>query len=83
MAKRIDNWDQYWDAHFEELENGHSKWIPARELRPLMTPKFGRLYDRAQRRVHRKSAQQRLIDDFSRRYVAVTTRKYRARRRRR
>lgn len=79
MAERIGNWTQYWKALFEELEGGGSQ----HELRSLMAPKFGRLYDRMQRRLHRKSPQQRAIDGLSRRYVAVTTRKYRARRRRR
>jgi hypothetical protein len=79
----ITNWDQYTDALFEKLPNGYTRWVWPSQLRPLMSGKFGRLYDRAQRRVGRKSAQQRVIDGYSRRCVEVTTRKYRARRKRR
>lgn len=79
----ITNWDQYTDALFEKLPNGHTLWVRPSQLRPLMSGKFGRLYDRVQRRVGRKGAQLRASDARTRRCVEVTTRKYRARRKRR
>jgi hypothetical protein len=78
----ITNWTQYWEAHFEALPDGNTRWIPSRELLPLMTGKFRRLYDRKQRYVDSELIQQRLLVRASRRYVEVTARKCRARRRR-
>lgn len=75
----IDTWKQWWEAHFVPLENGHTRWIPTRQLVGQMTPRFRGVYERAQRRL--ANSQNR--GSAARRYVYVATRKYRARKRRR
>lgn len=82
MERKIDNWTQWWDAHFRPMENGHEMWVTGDELRERMTPKFQRSYDRAQKVLLRKTEAQRQIDAYSRRYVRVATLKYKARRKR-
>lgn len=83
MERKIDNWTQWWDAHFRPMENGHTMWVSGDELRCRMSPKFRRAYDRAQKILLRKSPEQRIIDAYSRRYVRITTLKYKARKGRR
>lgn len=79
MERKIDNWTQWWDAHFRPMENGHTMWVSGDELMDRMTPKFQRSYDRAQKVLLRKSEKQRAVDAYSRRYVRVATLKSRAR----
>lgn len=80
----ISNWKQLWRAQFvKDPETGHTIWRRERELREQMTPKFRRLYLRVVRRVERQTPMQWAETAFSRRYVEVTARKHRARKRRR
>lgn len=80
MDRKIDNWTQWWEAHFRPMQDGTEMWVSGDELMGRMSPKFRRTYDRAQKILLRKSPEQRIIDAYSRRYVQVATLKYRARR---
>lgn len=77
----INSWGQWWDAHFGEPnpETGNTRWVPEKELLPQMSPRFRSIYNQAQKRLARSLRR----GDPTRRYIAVATRKYRARRRRR
>jgi hypothetical protein len=72
----ISTWDDFLDAWFEEDEDGTLG--VNRDLRPEMTPKFRRVYDRTVRRAIKENT----VYAYTRRYVEVTARKHRARRRR-
>ena len=78
----ITSWDEYFDRRFETAPNGHTLWNVGRDLRPEMSGKFGRIYDRVMRRVEREMTEYAYAVADSRQYVAVTARKYRARKRR-
>lgn len=73
----IGSWDDYLDVCFETDENGQIDVTVG--LRPEMTPKFRRIYDRTVRRIVNENT----VYTYSRRYVEVTARKNRAHRRRR
>lgn len=62
--------DELRDRRFSRLPNGHTRWVPIRELWPEMTPDLRRECGAAfyQVAVHQ-----------TRRTVTVATRKYRAR----
>jgi hypothetical protein len=74
----IRDWRQWWDAHFESTSDGRTGWVSEPALLPQMSPKFRSIYDHAQKRMARSWGK----DETARRYIAVTTRKYRARRKR-
>jgi hypothetical protein len=72
----INSWDDYLDVAFAENEDGTLG--VNRDLRLEMTPKFRRIYDRTVRRIVNENT----VYPYTRRYVEVTARKHRARRRR-
>jgi hypothetical protein len=79
----ISNWREYTEARFEPVPGStHFRWRLNVDLRPEMTPEFRRLYDRVQRRIKRMTPVWRATVYYSHRYVEVTARKHRARRRR-
>lgn len=75
----IDNWGQWWVAHLsEDPVTGLTTWVPSDRLAGKMTPKFRSIYELSQKRL----ARSRSRDEKARRRIAVTRRKYRARRKR-
>jgi hypothetical protein len=77
----ISSWDELHARQIGELENGHGFWVSGGRLRPEMSGKFGRIYDRVQRRLEREMTPFAYAVADSRQYVGVTARKHRARKR--
>ena len=73
----INSWDELHERQLVPLPNGHARWVGWRELRSEATPKFRRIYEHANRRVHRRADMLDWV--VTRRAWQISTRKYKAR----
>lgn len=77
----IDTYDELLKRHLRPIPGTtHSEWVPWSELREQCTPQFRAAYDRRLRAFLLTCNEEYAA--HVRRYIAVATRKYRARKRR-